>query len=162
MTTTSTGFTILALLGWLALTFAAAATGFLVSTDGWYASIVKPSWNPPSWVFGPVWTLLYCMMATAAWLVWQRGGWHVQKRALGLYLVQWALNALWTPLFFGLHRPGLAFVEIMALYVAVLATLVAFWQVRRVAGLLLVPYILWMTLATALNFTIWQLNRSAL
>jgi tryptophan-rich sensory protein len=159
MTTTSTVRKVLALLGWLALTFAAAATGFLVSTGGWYDGLVKPAWNPPSWVFGPVWTLLYCMMATAAWLVWLRGGWQAQPTALGLYVLQWALNALWTPLFFGLRRPGLALVEILALYAALLATLVAFWRIKPRAGLLLVPYMLWMTLATALNFTIWRLNR---
>lgn len=144
--------------GWLALTFSAAATGVFVSSGGWYAGLVKPSWNPPDWVFGPVWTLLYAMMAVAAWLVWREGGWKVQKRALGLYVVQWALNALWTPLFFGLHRPGLAFAEILVLDLAVLATVLAFWRIRRTAGLLLVPYALWVAFATVLNFTIWRLN----
>jgi translocator protein len=147
-----------ALIGWLALTFGAAATGFFVSVDGWYASLVNPSWNPPTWVFGPVWTLLYCMMAVAAWLVWRCGGWPAQKNPLRLYLLQWALNALWTPLFFGLHHPGLALMEIVALYVAVLATLTAFWRANRLAGALLVPYLLWVTLAPVLNFTILRLN----
>jgi translocator protein len=149
----------MALVGWLALTFGAATTGAFVSTGGWYASLVKPSWNPPGWLFGPVWTLLYALMAVAAWLAWQRGGWKAQRRALGLYLLQWALNALWTPLFFGLHRPGLAFGEIVVLLLAVLATLIAFWRVRLSAGLLLVPYALWVAFATTLNFTIWRLNR---
>ena len=81
-------------------------------------------------------------MAVAAWLVWQRGGWRAQKRTLALYLVQWVLNAIWTPLFFGLQRPGLAFAEIVVLWLVLLGTLIAFWQVRRVAGLLLVPYAL--------------------
>lgn len=148
----------LALVGWVALTFCAALTGAFVSTSGWYADLVKPSWNPPGWLFGPVWTLLYTMMAVAAWLVWRKGGWKAQKRSLGLYLAQWALNALWTPLFFGLHRPGLAFAEIIALDVAVLGTLIAFGRVRWAAGLLLVPYALWVAFATVLNFTIWQLN----
>ncbi len=156
---TRAGRDALALVGWLALTFSAALTGAFVSTRGWYAGLMKPSWNPPSWVFGPVWTILYTMMAVAAWLVWKEGGCRKQKRALRLYLVQWALNALWTPLFFGLHRPGLAFAEIVVLDVAVLGTLVAFWLARRVAGLLLVPYALWVAFATALNFTIRQLNR---
>jgi tryptophan-rich sensory protein len=149
---------ILAPVGWLALTFSAAATGVFVSTDGWYAGLVKPGWNPPGWLFGPVWTLLYVMMGVAAWLVWQRGGWALQRRSLGLYLLQWALNAVWTPVFFGLQQAGWACAVIIALDVAVLATLVAFWNVRRVAGVLLVPYALWVAFATVLNFTIWWLN----
>ncbi len=146
------------LVGWLALTFAAAATGVFVSSGGWYASLAKPAWNPPNWLFGPIWTLLYVMMAVAAWLVWREGGWKAQRRPLGLYLLQWALNALWTPLFFGLQRPGLAFAEIITLDAAVLGTLMTFWRVRRAAGLLLVPYMLWVAFATVLNITIWRLN----
>ena len=147
-----------ALTGWLALTFCAVATGAFVSTGDWYAELVKPSWNPPSWLFGPVWTVLYIMMAVAAWLVWQRGGWKGQRGPLTLYLVQCALNALWTPVFFGLQRPGLAFAEIMILVVMLLATLIAFWRIRPAAGLLLVPYCLWTAFAAVLNFTIWRLN----
>lgn len=149
----------LALTGWIALTYCAAATGVFVSTGGWYAGLVKPSWNPPGWLFGPVWTLLYAMMAVAAWLVWKEGGWKTRKRELELYLLQWGLNALWTPLFFGLRQPGLAFAEIVVLGLALLATVSAFWRVRRAAGLLLVPYGLWVGFAGFLNFTIWQLNR---
>ncbi len=149
---------VFALIGWLALTFCAAATGAFVSTGGWYAELIKPSWNPPGWVFGPVWTTLYAMMAVAAWLVWLRGGWRAQRRPLTLYLVQWALNALWTPLFFGLHHLGLAFAEIIVLALAIYVTLVLFWKVRPVAGLLLAPYALWTTFAAVLNLTIWQLN----
>jgi tryptophan-rich sensory protein len=149
---------VLALAGWLALTFSAALTGAFVSTAGWYAGLTKPTWNPPGWLFGPVWTLLYTTMAVAAWLVWRRGGWREQKRPLGLFLIQWGLNALWTPLFFGLHRPGLAFTEIIVLALAVTATLVSFWKVRRLAGLLMVPYALWVSFAAVLNYTIWRLN----
>ena len=149
---------VMALVGWIALTFSAAATGTFVKTGGWYAELSKPSWNPPGWLFGPVWTVLYIMMAVAAWLVWQRGGWKKQRRPLTLYLVQWALNALWTPLFFGLQRPGLAFAEIAVLGLAVLATLIGFWRVRPVAAVLLVPYCLWTAFAAVLNFTIWLLN----
>lgn len=148
-----------ALAGWIALTYGAAATGVFVSTGGWYAGLVKPAWNPPGWLFGPVWTLLYAMMAVAAWLVWREGGWKTRKRELGLYLLQWALNALWTPLFFGMHRPGLAFVEIIVLGLTLLATMMAFWRVRRAAALLLAPYALWVAFAAALNFAIWRLNR---
>ena len=150
---------LMALIGWFALTFSAALTGvFVPAGGGWYAGLAKPSWNPPGWLFGPVWTLLYTMMAVAAWLVWRAGGWRTRKGALGLYVGQWALNALWTPLFFGLHRPGLAFIAILALDLAVLGTLIAFWRVRRSAGHLLIPYALWAVFATILNGTIWQLN----
>ncbi|MGL5017817.1 MAG: TspO/MBR family protein [Luteolibacter sp.] len=148
----------LALLGWLLLCFAAAGTAAFVSPGGWYAEINKPAWNPPAWIFGPAWTFLYITMAVAAWLVWCEGGWRAQGRALGLFVLQWSLNALWTPLFFGLHRPGLALIEILALWLAILATLIAFWRVRRAAGVLLLPYLAWVTFATALNFTIWRMN----
>lgn len=147
-----------ALVGWLALTLSASLTGVLVQTGGWYAELAKPAWNPPGWVFGPVWTALYIMMAFTAWLVWKRGGWKAQRGPLSLYLVQWALNALWTPIFFGLQQPGPAFAEIVVLAVAVYATLAAFWRVTPVAGLLLVPYATWTTFAAVLNFTIWRMN----
>lgn len=154
----SAGRQTFALIGWLALCFAATGTAAFVSIDGWYAALQKPSWNPPAWVFGPAWTVLYIFMAVAAWLVWRQGGWKAQGRALGLFLVQWALNALWTPLFFGLHRPGLAFAEIVILWLAIAATLAAFWRINKVAGALLVPYLAWVTFAAALNFAIWRLN----
>jgi tryptophan-rich sensory protein len=147
-----------ALIGWLALCFAAAGTAAFVSIDGWYEALQKPTWNPPPWVFGPAWTVLYISMAVAAWLVWREGGWKTQGRALGLFVVQWALNALWTPLFFGLHRPGLAFAEITILWLVLAATLAAFWRVNKVAGALLVPYLAWVSFAAALNFAIWRLN----
>lgn len=99
------------------------------------------------------------MMAVAAWMVWRTGGWRAQRLALGFFLLQWLLNALWTPLFFGLHLPLLAFAEIMALWMALLITNILFWRVRTIAGLLLIPYLLWVSFAALLNFTIWQLNR---
>src|SRR5688572_2464735 len=99
----------------IAVTFLAPALGAWAMPGEWYAMLRKPSWNPPAWIFGPVWTALYLMMATAAWLVWRRGGWAVQRRALTLYLVQLALSAAWTPIFFGLKMPGLAFAEILLL-----------------------------------------------
>ncbi len=147
-----------ALGGWLILTYSATLTGMLIQADGWYAALNKPAWHPPGWVFGPVWTLLYGMMAVAAWLVWQHGGWRAQRVPLGLYLLQWLLNAAWTPLFFGLHRPDLAFAAILALLVAIAATLTAFVRARPAAGLLLAPYALWVAFAAMLNFAIWQLN----
>jgi tryptophan-rich sensory protein len=109
-------------------------------------------------VFGPVWTLLYVLMAVAAWLVWREGGWKIQRVPLGLFLFQWLLNALWTPLFFGLHRSGLAFAEIIIFWLVLAATLRSFWRVRQAAGVLLVPYLAWVTFAAVLNFTIWRLN----
>jgi benzodiazapine receptor len=154
----SRGRQTLALVGWLALCFAAVGGAVFVSTDGWYAGLHKPSWNPPAWVFGPAWSLLYVLMAVAAWLVWREGGWKAQGRALGLFLLQWLLNALWTPLFFGLHRPGIAFAEISVLWLVIVATLASFWRVRKGAGVLLAPYLVWVSFAAALNFTVWRLN----
>lgn len=144
---------------WLLLTFLAAALGSLAMPGAWYSNLNKPPWNPPSWIFGPVWTALYTMMAVAAWLVWRRGGWTGQRRALACFLVQLALNALWSPLFFGLKNPGLAFAEIVLLWLAILATVLAFWKAHRVASGLLVPYLAWVTFAAGLNYTLWQLNR---
>jgi tryptophan-rich sensory protein len=152
------GRQVTALAGWVLLCFAAAALGGLFMPGDWYASLRKPSWNPPGWVFGPVWTVLYTMMAVAAWLVWRRGGFAAQRRPLTLFLVQLALNAAWTPLFFGLHWPGVAFAEMLFLWLAIGATLLAFRPVSRVAAWLLAPYLAWVSFAAALNFTLWRLN----
>ena len=154
----SRGKTIFGLFGWLLLCFAASAMGALFMPGEWYAALNKPAWNPPGWIFGPVWTVLYAMMAVAAWLVWQRGGFAAQRRPLGLFLAQLALNALWTPLFFGLRQPGLAFAEIILLWLAILATLLAFRPVSRAAAWLLVPYLAWVSFAAVLNGTLWRLN----
>ncbi len=154
----SAGRQILALAGWVLLCFAAAALGGLFMPGDWYASLKKPSWNPPGWIFGPVWTALYTMMAVAAWLVWRSGGFAAQRRPLALFLVQLALNAAWTPLFFGLHWPGVAFAEILFLWLAIGATLLAFRPVSGVAAWLLAPYLAWVSFAAALNFTLWRLN----
>ena len=113
----------------------------------------------PAWVFGPVWTALYLSMAIAAWLVWRRAGWPGGARALGLFAVQLALNAAWSPLFFGLRSPAAGLVDIAALWLAIAATVFAFFRIAPVAGALLVPYWLWVTFATALNAAIWSLNR---
>ena len=142
----------------IAITFLAPVLGAWAMPGEWYATLRKPTWNPPSWIFGPVWTALYLMMATAAWLVWQRGGWSGQRRALTLYLVQLVLNAAWTPLFFGLKMPGPAFAEILLLLGAIIATTVAFRRVNKGAAALLVPYLAWVSFAAFLNFTLWRLN----
>jgi translocator protein len=156
---TTAGRRYLALAGWLLLCFAAAAFGRLFPPDEWYAALEKPWWNPPDWIFAPVWTALYTLMAIAAWLVWQRGGFAAQRGPLGLFLVQLALNAAWTPLFFGLRNPGLAFAGIVLLWVAIGATIRAFRPINRTAALLLVPYMVWVSFAAALNFTLWRLNQ---
>ena len=148
----------LAFLGWLAVCFGAAAMGALFMPGEWYASLQKPSWNPPGWIFGPVWTALYTMMAVAAWVVWRQGGWDKQRKPLLIFLVQLALNAFWTPLFFGLHWPGVAFAEIILLWLAIAATIVVFRPVSRTALMLLVPYLAWVSFAAVLNFTLWRLN----
>ena len=146
------------LIGWLALSFCAAAIAGLFVPGEWYAGLKKPSWNPPDWVFGPVWTALYTLMAIAAWLAWKRGGWAGQRTALTVFLVQLLFNILWSPLFFGMKDPVLAFVDITLLWLALLVAVVAFWRARPLAGALLVPYLAWVTFACALNFTLWRLN----
>jgi translocator protein len=147
-----------ALILWLALTFSASITAIFVSATGWYATLQKPAWTPAPWVFAPVWTLLYFLMALAAWLVWREGGWEKQKGPLGLFLIQLGLNALWTPLFFHWHLPEIAFCEIILLWFAVVATLISFWRVKKSASLLLIPYIIWVSIAALLNYKICSLN----
>ena len=149
----------LMLAGFLAVSFFVAALGGVTTASSvrdWYPTIAKPTWTPPSWLFGPVWTVLYALMSVAAWLVWRRTGW---SGALVWFAVQLALNAAWSPLFFGLHRVDLALVDIARLWVTILGTTIAFWKVSPWAGGLFVPYLAWVTLATALNFAIWRLNR---
>ncbi|MCA8920649.1 MAG: tryptophan-rich sensory protein [Planctomycetes bacterium] len=144
-----------ALLGFVVLCFAAAALGALSPPDAWYAGLNKPAWNPPGWVFGPVWTALYLAMACAAWRVWRL---PQARGPLTLFGVQLALNAAWSPLFFGLHAPGLALIDILALLLAVGATGVCFSRRDRVAGLLFAPYFAWVGFAAVLNATLWHLN----
>ena len=138
--------------------FAAAAMGALFPPGEWYATLNKPSWNPPASVFGPIWATLYALMAAAAWLVWKRGGFEAQGGPLGLFVIQLVLNALWTPLFFGLHWPGVAFVEMILLWLALALTVASFHAVSRPAAWLLAPYLAWVSFAAVLNFAIWRLN----
>jgi benzodiazapine receptor len=146
----------LALAGFLLITFAAPALSAFIDMPGaWYAALHKPAWNPPAWLFGPVWTLLYTLMAVAAWLVWQRVG---MTRPLALYFVQLALNAAWTPIFFGAHALSPALAVIVLLWLAILLTLLSFRRVSTPAAWLFVPYLAWSSFATCLNFTLWQLN----
>lgn len=128
-----------------------------LSVGDWYATLAKPSWNPPNWVFGPVWTALYVGMAVAAWLVWRRRGWD-SRVPLFVFGVQLLLNAVWSGLFFGMRNPGVAFAEIVLLWLAILATILAFKHVSTLAAVLLTPYLAWVSFATALNWSIWRLN----
>lgn len=142
----------------LVICFAVAGLGSLATTPNianWYATLNKPSWNPPNWLFGPVWTLLYAMMGVAAWLVWRRVGWGT---AILCFAVQLGLNLAWSFIFFGAHQTGLAFVEIILLWLAIVATIISFSAVSKPAAALLIPYLLWVSFAAALNFTIWRLN----
>lgn len=148
----------LGLLGWVALSHLASVPGLFVTTRSEYVAFEQPPWAPPGWVFGVVWPALYTLMGVAAWLVWTRGGWAAQRRPLTLFLVQLALNAVWTPLFFGAELRGWAFAEILVLWAAILATLLAFRRVSRTAAWLLVPYLVWVTYAVALTFAVWRLN----
>lgn len=151
-----TGRPILGLVLWLAVTFAVSAFGALFTPGGggggWYATLPKPAWTPPGWVFGPVWTLLYILIAVAAWLVWRaRGSLRAAAPPLAVWAAQLLLNGLWSLLFFGLHLVVPAFVEILLLWLAILATVIAFWRVRPLAGALLLPYLAWVAFAAALN-----------
>jgi len=157
----------LVLVAFLAISFAVAAFGSLSTienVDGWYATAEKASWNPPNGIFGPVWTLLYTLMSVAAWLVYRRGAARPVKRALTLYVIQLVLNAIWTPVFFGAYpliggsALWIALVIIVALDIAVLLTMLAFWPVSKAAALLLVPYWAWVLFATTLNGALAVLN----
>jgi tryptophan-rich sensory protein len=138
---------------------AAGALGAIATRKGmaWNDTLEKPSFNPPGWVFGPVWTVLYFLMAMAAWLVWRKKG-PGAKPALGLWGVQLALNLAWSWIYFGAQRPGAAVIEIVALLGAIVATMAAFLRIERVAGLLMLPYLAWVAFAAVLNWSIWRLN----
>ena len=154
-TTASKRHDLVVLAGLLIAAFAVAALGSLATAgnvDGWYATADKPSFNPPNWLFGPVWTVLYAAMAVAAWLVWRQGG------DIRVWWVQLTLNLAWTPVFFAGQWLWPALAVIVALDVAVAVTLVSFWRTSRIAGLLFVPYLAWVLFATALNAAIASMN----
>ena len=143
----------------IAICFAAAGIGSWftsASVATWYQTLQRPAYNPPDWVFGPVWSVLYLSMAIAAWLVWHRS--RGASGPLRIFAVQLALNITWSALFFGLRNPGAAFAEILLLWAAILATVFAFFRQSRLASGLLLPYLIWVTFAAALNFSIWRLN----
>jgi len=141
---------------WLLLSFLVAAIASMFMPDAWYAALQKPEFNPPNWVFAPVWTLLYILMAISVWRVQRK-----QQRfsfEIALWLVQLALNGLWSWLFFGLHRPDLALIDIALLIVVLLTTVLAFARIDRNAAWLLLPYLAWVSFASMLNLSLWQLN----
>lgn len=138
--------------------FAAAGIGAQFMPGEWYASLEKPSWNPPNWIFGPVWAVLYLMMAVSAWLIWRERGWQGGRIPLMIFAAQLVLNAAWSWLFFGQYRPDLALVDIVALWLAIVTTIRVFQPISRTAAWLLVPYLCWVTFATLLNLALWRLN----
>ena len=148
------------LAGWLLLAFIAAAIGAVASVNAasFYLQLQQPSWAPPAGVFGPVWTTLYTLMGIAAWLVWREKPTQNVRPALTLFVVQLALNALWSWLYFVWHLGAVAFAGTVVLWLLILATLIAFWRIKPLAGALLVPYLTWVTLATALTWSTWHLN----
>ena len=151
---------IIGLVGWLVISFIAAGIGAAASVQAssFYAELVRPSWAPPSAVFGPVWTVLYALMGIAAWLVWRAKGFRAARASLILFLVQLGVNALWSWLFFGWHLGAPAFADILLLWLLIVTTLVLFWRVRLLAGVLLIPYLLWVSFASVLCYSVWQLN----
>jgi benzodiazapine receptor len=150
---------VIGLIVWVALCFVIAGFGAQFMPGSWYAGLQKPAWNPPAWIFGPVWTVLYLTMGVAAWMVWRRGGFTANALPLGLFLAQLVMNGLWSWMFFGLKQPVLALVDIMALWAFILATIIAFRHPSPGAAWLMVPYLAWVTFAAALNFSLWRLNR---
>ncbi|MFL6653789.1 MAG: TspO/MBR family protein [Sulfurifustis sp.] len=155
---------VLGLAGWLVLTFAAAAIGAAASVNAgaFYAQLVRPSWAPPAWLFGPAWAVLYALMGVAAWRVWCSNGYRAAAGALNLFVIQLLINASWSWLFFAWRRGALAFADFLILWVLVLGTIVAFWRINALAAVLLIPYVAWITFAAALNWSIWRMNPSIL
>lgn len=150
------------LLGFILLCYGIAAAGGLStaeSVNGWYNTLAKPAWTPPSWLFGPVWTILYGLIAWSGWLLWTSPHSEARRRALSWYFIQLMLNAIWSPVFFGMHQAGAGLAIILAMDVAVLITIVTAAKVERLAAWLLGPYLLWILYATTLNGGIFALNR---
>lgn len=149
----------LGLLAFLVLCFGVAGFGAYFRPGEWYARLAKPSWTPANRVFTPVWIVLYAMMAVAGWLVWREAGLAGAAMPLTLFVIQLLLNGIWSWLFFGLQRPDLAMIDIVALWLAIAATVVSFWGISPTASLVMVPYLAWVSFALLLNYEIWQLNR---
>lgn len=146
----------------ITITYAAAAIGGIFtgpSVGTWYRTLNLPPFTPPSWLFGPVWTILYGMMAIALFMVWRKkDNSRGRRAAIVIYAIQLGLNAIWSPVFFGLKNPGAGLVIIILLWFAIATTINAFRRLSRPAALLLIPYLLWVSFAAVLNFAIWRLN----
>src|SRR6056297_113216 len=160
----SPGRQVVGLVALLALCFLTAFIGAVASINApsFYGQLIQPDWAPPPWLFGPVWTTLFIMLAVAAWLVWRRGGLGAQRMPLLLFFAQLAFNGLWSWLFFAWQLGGLAFADIVLLWLLIAATIAAFWRTSPLAGALMVPYIVWVSFAGMLNYTLWQLNPQVL
>lgn len=154
----------LGLAGWLAASFVTGGVGAIASAraDLFYGELSQPSWAPPAWLFGPVWSVLYVLMGIAAWLVWREHGFRNAATALKLFIAQLFANALWTWIFFVWHLGALSLAEIVALWLLIASTILAFWRLHKLAALLLVPYLAWVSFATALTASLWRLNPAAL
>ena len=155
---------VVGLVGWLVATFAAGGVGAIASAraTAFYGQLSQPSWAPPAWLFGPVWSVLYLFMAVAAWLVWRERGIRGAPVALWLFVIQLFANALWTWLFFVLHHGALSLAEIVVLWLLIAATIAAFWRIHRLAAALLVPYLAWVGFASTLTLSLWRSNPSVL
>ncbi len=140
------------------LALAAASSGAIFTPDAWYRSMNKPSWTPKDWVFPTVWTPLYVLIAASGWLVWREAGVAGAALPLAVYVLQLVLNAGWSAIFFGMKKPGLAFAEVLALWLAIALNIALFWPISTTAALLLVPYLVWVTIASVLNFQVWRMN----
>lgn len=147
------------LMVFLLVCYGVAWFGARFRPGAWYVKLEKPPWTPPNRIFAPVWIVLYAMMAVAGWLVWKAGKSSGTETPLLLFATQLFLNGIWSWLFFGLHRPDLAFADIVALWLAIVATIASVWDVSAIAGMLLLPYLAWVSFALFLNLSIWQLNR---
>lgn len=150
---------IIGLIVWILICFIPAIIGSQFGPGEWYQTLTKPEWNPPNWIFGPVWTLLYLLMGISVWIIWKDYGLKTAAIPIGFFVAQLILNALWSWFFFGLENVGLAFIDIVVLWTFILITLIMFWKLNTWSGVLLVPYIAWVSFATVLNYNIWQLNK---
>jgi translocator protein len=154
----------LGLVMWLAVTFIAAGIGAVASSEagGFFQQLSRPVWAPPAWLFAPAWTVLYILMGVSAWLIWRVQGFRASRAALSLFIIQLAANALWTWIFFVWKQGALAFVEILILWALIFITIIVFWRVRKLAGILMLPYLGCVTFASALTFAVWRLNPNLL
>jgi tryptophan-rich sensory protein len=140
----------------VAVCFLAAASGGIFRAGAWYDALAKPWWRPPKWLFAPAWSVLYFTIAVSGWMVWRKAG--LAPALFGIYFISLCINAAWSAFFFGLRRMDLAFLDVILLWLSIAATIAVFYPVEKSAALLLLPYLCWVSFASALNFTIWRMN----